>query len=348
MITITPAATLETLAGFDTVIDVRTPAEFAQDHIPGARNCPVLSNEERHEVGLLYAKAPFEARKLGAGLVAKNIAAMLQTSLSDRPKSWRPLLYCWRGGMRSQSAAVWFNLIGWRAEYLAGGYKTWRRHVLRSLETLPATLTWRVVCGATGSGKTRLLVALAEQGHQILDLEATAAHRGSVFGDLPNQDQPTQRWFETCLVEKLESFDPTKPVYIEAESRNIGKRTLSNALLEAMRAAPCLEIQAPLESRLAYVLAEYAHLGDDPTLLATRLERLRGSINTNTMARWQKWAREGNLTDLFRELITDYYDPLYARSQSKNFRRYADAQQLEIKNISELTSDFRLPIWQFF
>jgi len=336
MVTVIPAATLEDRANFDEIIDVRSPAEFAQDHIPGALNCPVLSNDERHEVGLLYAQAPFEARKLGASLVAKNIAAMLQAPLSDRPKPWRPLVYCWRGGMRSQSAAVWFNLIGWRAAYLTGGYKTWRRYVVRSLETLPAKFSWRVICGATGSGKTRLLTALAQNGEQTLDLEALAAHRGSVFGDLPGLEQPTQRWFETCLINRMEGFSPEKTIYIEAESRNIGKRTLSNALLDAMRAAPCLEIQAPLEARLTSLLRDYAHLGDNPAALMAKLDRLGGSIDTATMTRWQTWAHERNLTDLFRELITRYYDPLYTRSQHKHFCCYASAQQLVINDLSEL------------
>ncbi|MDR2015947.1 MAG: tRNA 2-selenouridine(34) synthase MnmH, partial [Azoarcus sp.] len=326
---------LEERDDFDEIIDVRSPAEFAEDHIPGAMNCPVLDNEERHEVGLLYAQSPFEARKLGAGMVAKNIAAMLETHFHDRPKHWRPLVYCWRGGMRSMSAALWFNLIGWRAGQLTGGYKTWRRHVVGLLATLPAKHQWRVICGATGSGKTRLLTALAARGEQTLDLEALAAHKGSVLGGLPDRSQPTQKWFESCLTERVGCLDPSRTTYIEAESRKIGTCALPNALIEAMRAAPCVEICATREARLASLLDDYAYLGNDPAALAANIERLRGLLDNATLDRWQTWAHGRNLPELFRELIVRHYDPLYARSQRKNFRQLANARQLETDDLSE-------------
>jgi tRNA 2-selenouridine synthase len=327
--------TLEERADFDEIIDVRSPAEFAEDHIPGAMNCPVLSNEERHEVGLLYMQSPFEARKLGAGMVAKNIAAMLETHFRDRPKHWRPLIYCWRGGMRSMSAALWFNLIGWRAGQLTGGYKTWRRHVVGLLADFPAKLQWRVICGATGSGKTRLLAALAARGEQTLDLEALAAHKGSVLGGLPDHSQPTQKWFESRLAERIERFDPSRVTYIEAESRKIGTCALPNALIETVRAAPCIEICATLEARLALLLDDYAYLGDNPAALAANIERLRGLIDNATLNRWQTWAHERNLPELFRELIVRHYDPLYTRSQHKNFRQLSNARRLKTNDLSE-------------
>ena len=326
---------LDERAGFDEIIDVRTPTEFAEDHIPGARNCPVLNHEERHEVGLLYAQSPFAARRLGAAMVARNIAVMLETHFHDRPKGWRPLLYCWRGGMRSQSAALWFSLVGWRAGQLVDGYKAWRRHVVETLATRPATLQWRVICGATGSAKTRLLAALAGEGAQTLDIEALAAHKGSVLGDLPQCSQPSQKWFETGLAEQIDRFDPARPVYVEAESRKIGLRSLPNPLVDAMRAAPCIEIHATQPARLAYLLDDYAYLGDDPVLLSARLARLQGFIDNATLERWQDWARERNLPDLFQELIARHYDPLYARSQHKHFRQLSSALRLETDTLSE-------------
>jgi len=329
------SSTLDERTGFDEIVDVRSPAEFAEDHIPGALNCPVLNNEERHEVGLLYAQSPFKARKLGAALVAKNIAAMLEAHFQDRPKHWRSLVYCWRGGMRSQSAALWFNLIGWRTGQLVGGYKTWRRHVVGLLATLPATFQWRVICGATGSGKTRLLSALAARGEQTLDLEALAAHKGSVLGGLPDQKQPTQKWFESCLADRVERLNPEKVVYVEAESRKIGTCALPNALIEAMRAAPCIEICATQQARLAYLLDDYAYLGDNPTAFAGRLERLRGLIDNTTLDRWKTWAFERNLPPLFQELIARHYDPLYARSQHKNYHHLNGARQLITDDLSE-------------
>ena len=327
--------TLEGRADFDEIIDVRSPAEFAEDHIPGALNYPVLDNIERREVGLLYTQSPFEARKLGAALAARNIAEMLETHLHDRPKQWRPLLYCWRGGMRSRSVALWFNMIGWSAGQLTGGHKTWRKHVVDLLATLPTKLLWRVICGATGSGKTRLLAALAAQGEQTLDLEALAGHKGSVLGGLPNREQPTQKYFESQLADRIERLDPAKVIYVEAESRKIGACALPNALIEAMRTAPCIEICATQEARLAYLLDDYAYLGDNPAALASRLERLRGLIDNATLERWQAWTHERNLPELFRELIIRHYDPLYARSQHKNFRQINGARRLMTDDLSE-------------
>ena len=217
-------ANLSQLTDFDEIIDVRTPAEFADDHIPGAINCPVFSNEERITVGTLYKQvSPFAARKVGAALVAKNIAHHLETRFHDHPKSWKPLIYCWRGGQRSGAMSIILAQVGWAAHKLEGGYKSYRRDVLEKLETLPAQYDYRVVCGATGSGKSRLLAALSEAGAQVLDLEGLAQHRGSILGGLPEQPQPTQKWFETQLVSTLQNFDASRPVFVEAESNKIGR-----------------------------------------------------------------------------------------------------------------------------
>jgi tRNA 2-selenouridine synthase len=328
--------TLSTLPSFDTIIDVRTPLEFADDHIPGAVNCPVLTNEERHEVGLLYARSPFDARHLGAAMVARNIAQMLdKPPFRDRPKNWRPLVYCWRGGMRSLSLVTWLNLIGWRAGQLAGGYKTWRRHVVDALVSLPPDLNFRVIAGATGSAKTRFLQALAQRGEQTLDLEGLAAHKGSVLGGLPTQAQPSQKLFETRLYETLKNFDPSRVVYVEAESRKIGGIALPNALIETMRTAACVEIRATVAARLRYLLNDYAYLGDAPEKLVSDLERLHGFIDNETLNRWQQLAREQHLPPLFDELITRHYDPLYARSQYKHFIHLKDAVVLPTDDLSE-------------
>ncbi|MDR1528927.1 MAG: tRNA 2-selenouridine(34) synthase MnmH [Burkholderiales bacterium] len=329
--------TLSQRNDFDEIIDVRTPKEFAEDHIPEARNHPVLSNEERHEIGLLYSQSPFAARRLGAALVAKNIAATIENHLLDRSKSWKPLVYCWRGGMRSHSMVVWMRLIGWRASQLVGGHKTWRNHVLAGLDTLPTCFQWRIVCGATGSGKTRLLAVLTAQGEQTLDLEALAMHKGSVLGDIPNTPQPSQKWFETQLYKKLASFAPSRPVYVESESRKIGLCALPNALVEAMRRAPCIEIAATQGARLRYLLEDYHYLGDDPQNLCAQLYRLKGYIDNATFARWQELARVGDLPNLFSELIIRHYDPHYARSQYKHFLGLPHARRFETDDLSNET-----------
>src|SRR5215472_1873107 len=209
------------LAEYAVRIDVRSPVEFALDHVPGAANHPVLSDAERERVGTLYADSPFEARKLGAAIVARNIATMIESAFMDEPREWRPLVYCWRGGQRSRALVQVLHEIGWRAVQLEGGYRAYRRHVAAELERLPLRFRYVVICGLTGSGKSRLLAALARAGAQTLDLEGLARHRGSVLGGLPGTAQPSQKAFESGLCEALARLDPSRPVFVESESRRI-------------------------------------------------------------------------------------------------------------------------------
>lgn len=326
--------TLDELGQFDEIIDVRSPAEYAEDRIPGAINCPALDNAQRATIGTLYVQhSPFEARRLGGALVAENIGRHLRVTLADRPKAWRPLVYCWRGGMRSGSFVTWMRLIGWQACQLEGGYKTWRHHVRNQLETLPAKFHFRVLCGSTGSGKTALLAALARHGAQVLDLEQMAAHRGSILGEIPGQPQPSQKWFETCIARKLSAFDPGQTVFIEAESHRIGALLLPEKLVEHMRNAPCIEIRATAAQRLEFLLREYAWLGDDAEALATKLTALHGFIDNATLQAWLHWARTGNLRDLFAGLIERHYDPSYTRSQKRQFVHYAQARQCPVATL---------------
>lgn len=321
--------TVEDLGRFDAVIDVRSPAEYALDHIPGAINCPVLSDEERRIVGTTYVQvSAFEARKIGAAMVARNIAQHLDTLMRAQPRDWRPLLYCWRGGLRSGSFVTWLRLVGWDAQPLHGGYKAFRGHVIRQIDTLAPALRLRVLCGPTGSAKTRVLQALARRGEQVLDLEALAAHRGSVLGAVPGVEQPSQKAFETRLAQALAAFDPARPVWAEAESRRIGRIHLPEPVLAALRAGTVVEIAASREARLAYLLRDYAWLGDDPAALADKLGALRELQPRDTLARWQAWAAERALAPLFDELMALHYDPLYARSQGRNFEQLPGARRV--------------------
>ncbi len=332
---------------FDTLIDARSPAEFALDHIPGAINCPLLDNEERHIVGTLYKQqGAFEARRVGGAMAAANLARHLRTHFADRPARWKPLVYCWRGGLRSGAMVNWLRLVGWDAQQLAGGYKSWRHHVIAQIETLSPQLPLVVICGATGSAKTRVLQALAAQGEQVLDLEECACHKGSVLGDLPGQPQPTQKGFETRIAAVLEQLDPRRPLYVEGESRRIGRLTVPPPLLARLRASPCVEIVAPPQARLAYLLRDYAYLGDDRPALVRQLGLLREMHNRETLARWQKWAGQGELHPLFEELMTLHYDPHYERSQSTHFlawgeRRQAVADELSPAGIEALARRIR-------
>ncbi|WP_428424804.1 tRNA 2-selenouridine(34) synthase MnmH [Methylibium sp.] len=328
--------TVDDLAGFDAVIDVRSPAEFALDHIPGAINCPVLDDEERRIVGTLYVQvSAFEARKLGGAMVARNIACHLDTAFHDRPKGWRPLLYCWRGGMRSGSFVTWMRLVGWDAQQLQGGYKAWRAHVIARIAALAPTLPLRVLCGPTGSAKTRVLQALGALGEQVLDLEELAAHRGSVLGSLPGTEQPSQKAFETRLATAFAGFDLARTVWVEAESRRIGRVSLPDALLTRLRASPAVQIEATAEARLAYLLRDYAWLGDDPQRLADKLGLLKGMLANETLAQWQAWALALKLPPLFEALMTQHYDPLYARSQGRHFEQLGGARRIATDDLSQ-------------
>ncbi len=228
-----------TFRAFDAIIDVRSPAEFAEDHVPDAVSCPVLDNEERARIGTLYKQAsPFDAKKQGAAIVARNIAFHLDNSFREEPKTWRPLVYCWRGGKRSGAMAHVLREVGWEAKTLEGGYKAYRRYVVDSLAALPARCSFRVIHGVTGSGKSRLLRALADAGAQVLDLEDLAAHRGSVLGNLPERPQPTQKMFESLLLKTLLELDFSREIYVEGESRKIGQLQVACARANACCSKP--------------------------------------------------------------------------------------------------------------
>ena len=328
-------ATVSQLGQFDEIIDTRTPAEFAEDHIPGAINCPVLSDEERVTVGTLYKQvSPFEARKVGAALVAKNIAHHLQTRFHDRPKSWRPLLYCWRGGQRSGAMSIIFAQVGWAAHKLEGGYKAYRRDVLEKLETLPQTFTFRVICGPTGSGKSRLLTALADSGQQVLDLEMLAKHRGSVLGRLPEQAQPSQKWFDSVLLQAMQKLDSARPVFVEAESTKIGAIALPPALVAAMHASDCLLLETPVELRVAGLLEDYKHYLDNPETLIAHLQSLHRFHGAMQLEHWSALIRGGDFATLVTELLTLHYDPTYFRATTSHYPRLDAAQRIPLASLA--------------
>ncbi|HPT50169.1 MAG TPA: tRNA 2-selenouridine(34) synthase MnmH [Accumulibacter sp.] len=322
-------AHLDELATFDEIIDVRSPGEFAEDHIPGAINCPVLDDAQRVEVGTLYKQvSPFAAKKIGAAHVAANIARHLRDRFLERPHTWRPLIVCWRGGQRSGSMTYIFRRIGWEAQQLAGGYKTYRHLVVGTLAERPSTLRLRVICGATGSGKSRVLQALARLGAQTLDLEDLACHKGSVLGARRDRPQPSQKMFESRLVSALRTLDPRQPVYVEAESRKIGSLHVPGALIETMRAADCVNIHASFDARVDFLLRDYDYLPSAPGWLIERLQTLDRLYTPDVLRRWRDRAAEGQWRELVQELLVMHYDPLYKRSQSHNYIGYRSSLTL--------------------
>jgi tRNA 2-selenouridine synthase len=262
---------------------------------------------------------------VGAALVARNIAQIVETHCAAKPRDWAPAVYCWRGGKRSASLAHVLNEIGWRAVQLDGGYRTWRRHVVAALTRVPIGYRYVVVCGLTGSGKSRLLAALDAEGAQVLDLEQLARHRGSLLGDLPGDPQPSQKAFDTALLTALERFAPGRPVYVESESRKIGALQVPDALLDAMRGAACVRVDTPREMRVALLKDEYAHFINDPATLTDKLQPLVPVHGRKVIDRWLAAAAAGDFATLVDELLTLHYDPTYGRSILRNFPRSAEA-----------------------
>lgn len=323
---------------FDVVIDVRSESEFAEDHIPGAINCPVLNDRQRAEVGTMYKQvSAFDAKKLGAAMVSDNIARHLRSPLFDQPRGWRPLVYCWRGGGRSAALAHVLAQIGWRPGQLNGGYKAYRREVIAGLATLPARFDWRVVCGMTGTGKSRLLAALGAEGAQVLDLEALAAHRGSVLGDLPDTPQPPQKLFESHVWRVLRGFDPTRAVYVESESKKIGRLRVPEALVAAMWAGQPLVLQAPMTVRVALLKQDYAHFLRDEAALAAQLDCLTGLHGREQIASWRALAREQRWDEFTEALLARHYDPSYLRAITRHYPTLAAAPVVSARDTDEGT-----------
>ena len=322
-------------AAFDSVIDVRSPAEFADDHIPGAINLPVLDNEQRAEIGTLYKQqSPFMAKRAGAALVARNIAHHLETSLRGMPREWRPLVYCWRGGQRSGAMAKVFSDIGWRASVIDGGYKAYRRAVLNQLEALPAGLNLILIAGKTGTAKTRILRAGQARGLQVIDLEGLASHRGSLLGREPGQTQPSQRLFESRLAAVLGRMSPARPVFVEAESNKIGQLHVPPALWAQMRSAGRITIDAPLAARIAFLLDDYRHITVDHSDVARLLSGLRTRHSGALIQSWKDQIESGDWASLIASLLESHYDPSYSRSTASR-----GAQELMTLSTERLDSE---------
>ena len=304
-------------AGFDEIIDVRSPSEYAEDHLPGAISLPVLSDAERAQVGTIYVRQDrFLARRVGAALVARNAAAHLEGYLSAKGGGYRPLVYCWRGGQRSGSFALILQQVGWRVDTLAGGYRSWRRLVNDALHETPFPAPLVVLDGNTGTAKTALLHELAAQGVQVIDLEGMANHRGSLFGAMPG-GQPAQKMFESRIAAAMAGIDPACPVVVEAESAQIGYRSVPPSLWKAMQAAPRIVVEAPRAARAAYLARAYADLAADRAAFAAVLDSLRPYQPRERIEGWHALLTDGALEPLAADLMDHHYDPRYARHRAR-------------------------------
>jgi len=323
------AQVLAQLDTFDSVIDARSESEYALDHLPDAVNWPTLNDEERKLIGTIYVQvSQFEAKKRGAAIAARNIAAHIEREVIDKPKDWKPLAYCWRGGKRSGALSLILDQIGFRVTLVEGGYKAFRAAMLIDIAQRAQQLDWRVVCGPTGSGKTRLLHALADAGAQVLDLEGLANHRSSVLGAIPGRPQPTQKRFDTLIWNRLRRFDPARPVFVESESKKVGNVAVPATLVERMRTGPCLDLNLPMDQRVALLLEDYDFFVRDRAYFCERLDVLadfRGKVQVQA---WKDLVAQGRFEPVVQDLLTQHYDPVYRQSMLRNFTGYPQAQSI--------------------
>lgn len=291
-------------------LDVRAPLEFQKGHIPGSWNAPILNDEERHQVGLTYkTKGQQAAIALGQRLVDPHRDERVQIWIDGLKKSALPLLACWRGGLRSETAQAWIQEAGLKAERLEGGYKALRNSLL---EILARPYSGYVLTGLTGSGKTEFIAA-----HSSVDLEALAHHRGSAFGGFPSP-QPSQQSFENALALKL--HQSSGPLLLEDESRLIGRCLIPDEFLKTMQALPRVELVTPLEERIRLIEKEYVKAGEVTLLrqLGTIRNRLGGLAHEQLCGKIRSAFRTGDHSDWIRDLLTNYYDPMYTHSQQRH------------------------------
>ena len=321
------------LQDYALIIDARTPKEFAEDHLPGAVNLPIVNQQEFAEVGTLHQRDPHAAYLLGAQYALRNAANYIGQVIAPLPRRSRLLVYCFRGGKRSRAWAEPLANIGFHVDVLPGGWKAYRAWVRERLEALCPEVPWRVLTGSTASGKTRMLQALREAGAQVLDLEALASHRGSLLGDLPGEPQPSQKRFDSLLLEALLTLDPDRPVWAEDESKKIGRLQLPLTLHPALQAAPLWRLETPMAARVAALREDYAHFVADPLALVRCLQPLKPLLGQAVLDEWEALAAAGAVDQLFEQLMLQHYDPCYRRA----LRPHRQPQPLPLADLQEPT-----------
>jgi len=327
------------LTVFDEIIDVRSRLEYREDHISGAILLPVLDDNERAEVGTIYTQdSAFVARKQGAALVTRNISRHLEEHFQDKPREYRALLYCWRGGQRSGSFATVLADIGFDIAVIEGGYRSYRKRVIETFENLAPRFSWVVLNGYTGAGKTLVLKSIREQGGQVLDLEGLAKHKGSVFGGDPEDPQPAQKRFESLIYDDISGFDPHLPVFVEAESAKIGRLNLPNPIWREMKKSPVIEIDTSLDARADYLTEDYSEwLGDLPRVDST-LDRLQSFHSGETLERWKQLSRDSEWRTFVYELLEQHYDIRYTVDGSGHFEKPAQSISLARHDASSVSA----------
>jgi tRNA 2-selenouridine synthase len=317
---------IQDFSAYALVIDARSPREYAEDHIPDAVNLPVVGDDEYAVVGTTHRSDTHRAYLIGVEHSLRNMADHIASLISRYGRDDRMLVYCFRGGKRSKLWADTLRTIGFKVDVLAGGWKNYRRWVRAGLDRLPLAFDYRVLCGSTGCGKTRLLAALADEGAQTIDLEDVAGHRGSLIGGLPGTAQPSQKLFDSLLLERMRQLDPSRPVWIEAESKRIGKVQIPEILHRSMHAGAIIRVEAPMTERVKLWREDYRHFADDPSMMVEMLEPLKPLIGGDELKVWQALAASRQVDALFERVMVNHYDPAYRRSSSRNFASFDAAE----------------------
>ena len=307
---------------FDTIIDVRSPLEFAEDHIVGAINCPVLSDLERQKVGTIYKKeSSFKAKIIGSSLTAKNIAFHIENNFMEKKGSWQPLIYCWRGGQRSKAFSIVLSEVGWRTNQLKGGYKEYRNQVINFLDNIGPKLKITLISGKTGSAKTKILKSIENEGGQILDLEGLANHKGSLLGKIPDLIQPSQKFFESLIFNKIQKLNLKDKIYIEAESSKIGNIHIPKSIWKKMINSPRIEISANVELRAKFLVSDYDYMCNNPTLINPIIKGLKNRLSKKLFDEWTNLIDRKKWFDLTKSFLENHYDPSYSSNTIKNDRK---------------------------
>ena len=328
---------------YDTIIDVRSPSEFEIDHIVGAINCPILYDDERQKVGTIYKQiSSFKAKIIGSSLSAKNIAFHIEKEFLEKKGSWKPLIYCWRGGQRSKAFSIVLSEVGWRTYQLSGGYKEYRNDIIKYLDNIGMKLKIILISGKTGSAKTKILHSIRDQGAQILDLEGLARHKGSLLGAIPNLKQPSQKFFESLLFYEINKLNLKKNIFIEAESSKVGNVHIPKSIWSNMILSKRIEVVADVNTRAKFLIDDYQYMCKNPILIKPMIKGLKSRLSNNLIDSWEKLIDEKKWFELTKSFLENHYDSSYSSNTIKNDRKVIREIQAttlnndDIKNIAKI------------